>query len=199
MLFHGEITRPIMYQVNNNYCMGCVRTSTVSDFEQKCQTFCFSSLDVKEKWRNEMALQRSWEWHAVEEVIAGHAVRGKCMLAVAEGRKGVRAMVRVKKKNNKTEPSVAIMRHRCSPWIHIPCQRGGWEGWNVVKYRTELLQDRLSATFHSDRILLLISICTPEGVHEHSAKNSGPPEDTSSLWASKLFLTLHLFTSILSV
>lgn len=86
-----------------------------------------------------------------------------------------------------TEPSVAIMRHRCSPRNHIPYQRGGWEGWKVVKDTVELPGRRLNATFHFDRTLLLISMHTPKGILEQSPENSRHPGDVSLLWAPSLF------------
>lgn len=50
---------------------------------------------------------------------AGLAVRGKCMLAVAKGRKSESTMVERREKPV-SEASAAVMRHRCSPWNHIP-------------------------------------------------------------------------------
>ena len=88
------------------------------------------------------------------------------------------------------------MRHRCSPWNHIPYQRGGWEGWEVVRDTAELLDKRLNATFHFDRTLLLINMRTPAGVLEQSPENSGHPGDVSLLWAPGLFFPNSPFISI---
>lgn len=60
-----------------------------------------------------------------EEASAGCGVRGKCMLAVAKGRKRARAQWREEKPV--TEPSVAVMRRRCSPWKRIRNRRRGLE------------------------------------------------------------------------
>lgn len=88
------------------------------------------------------------------------------------------------------------MRHRCSPWNRIPYQRGGWEGWEVVKDTAELQDKRLNATFHFDRTLLLINMRTPAGVLEQSPENSGHPGDVSLLWVPGLFFPNSPFISI---
>lgn len=120
------------------------------------------------------------------------------MLAVAKGREREREHNGEGGEEPVTEPSVTVMRHRCSAWNHISYQKGGWEGWEAVTVTAELQDKRLNATFHFDRTLLLINMRTPAGVLEQSPENSRHPGDVSLLWAPRLALTLHSFASILS-
>lgn len=128
----------------------------------------------------ETKLQTSCEWHAVgwattKRWVQATRARGKCMLAVAVGKKGARAITHTQKETSVTEPSVVVMRHRCSPWIHIPCQRQGCEGWKVVKESIEL-QDRPQCSSRLSWQIIICSVLTPQEFMNNHPKMAHPPE-----------------------
>lgn len=85
------------------------------------------------------------------------------------------------------------MRHRCSPWMHIPCQRQGCEGWKVVKESIEL-QDRPQCSSRLSWQIIICSVLTPQEFMNNHPKMAHPPE--ACCYSGRP--TLYSFASVLN-